>query len=312
MHLPRHPYFMVTFMILANTVCHGIIILEEDLETPPEVLKTGSLETLTLDCPFVMEEKDIPEHLTVQWMYNGYDVNIYQWIPITDTKPQSLGPFKDRVNLEYEISSDPMYKHRALSLLNPTTELTGIYTCRVSSFEDDDKYLNRRVIIYSEPSEFKIQTEQINQTNVKITCEADNIFPEPEVYIYKNYNGELVQLEDTAEEKTWKSSNGNEGEGTYTIHAEVTIADEDLTGLTQFGCDLRIPETNVSFTDTLSYEPRITIVSYEDYEPESAPRNDLSGVSPHEAASTRSGSSCRCHFVVLLLFVSVLLATLSL
>ena len=38
-------------------------------------------------------------------------------------------------------------KHRALKILNPTTELSGTYRCKVSSFVDED-FMQRRMIVY--------------------------------------------------------------------------------------------------------------------------------------------------------------------
>ena len=38
-------------------------------------------------------------------------------------------------------------KHRALKIWKPTTELSGIYRCKVSSFVDED-FMQRRMIVY--------------------------------------------------------------------------------------------------------------------------------------------------------------------
>ena len=44
---------------------------------------------------------------------------------------------KDRINLDYEHSPDPYDRHRALYMYWPTTEMTGDYTCKVSTLQND-------------------------------------------------------------------------------------------------------------------------------------------------------------------------------
>jgi hypothetical protein len=42
---------------------------------------------------------------------------------------------------------DKWRKHRALKILRPTTELSGSYRCKVSSFVDED-FMQKTMIIY--------------------------------------------------------------------------------------------------------------------------------------------------------------------
>ena len=72
---------------------------------------------------------------------------IYTWIP--PKKPQVHPTFKNHINIEYEISSDPYLKHRALNLQDLSTKLSGRYSCRVSSIFQDD-FKSRDLIIYCE------------------------------------------------------------------------------------------------------------------------------------------------------------------
>ena len=44
---------------------------------------------------------------------------------------------KGRINLDYEHSPDPYDRHRALYMYWPTTEMTGDYTCKVSTLQND-------------------------------------------------------------------------------------------------------------------------------------------------------------------------------
>jgi len=70
-----------------------------------------------------------------------------QWIP--GKRPQDLGLLKGRLNLDYRASGDPYERHRALEILRPTYELTGLYKCKVSTVEDD-AVAARTMIVYCE------------------------------------------------------------------------------------------------------------------------------------------------------------------
>lgn len=64
--------------------------------------------------------------------------NSYFFIPGTKKRPQSLGVLKDRVNLEYQASVDANSIHRALYILKTGPDLSGNYTCSVSTLESED------------------------------------------------------------------------------------------------------------------------------------------------------------------------------
>lgn len=57
----------------------------------------------------------------------------------TKTRPQSLGVLKDRVNLNHQASVDANSIHRALHILNTGPDLSGNFTCSVSTLESEDE-----------------------------------------------------------------------------------------------------------------------------------------------------------------------------
>lgn len=79
----------------------------------------------------------------MKWFLN--EEVVYQWIP--PKKPQSSGVLADKVDLSYEVSVDPKTSHRALKILNPTSEMAGEYKCMVSTFTDED-FSSKRMIVY--------------------------------------------------------------------------------------------------------------------------------------------------------------------
>ena len=50
---------------------------------------------------------------------------------------QGVGMMKGRINLDYERDTNPYHRHRALYLHSPTMEMTGDYTCKVSTLQNE-------------------------------------------------------------------------------------------------------------------------------------------------------------------------------
>jgi hypothetical protein len=60
--------------------------------------------------------------------------------------------FKNRIDLNYVAEggrAGEYEKHRALKILRPTTELSGMYMCKVSSFTDED-FMTSKMVVYCE------------------------------------------------------------------------------------------------------------------------------------------------------------------
>lgn len=70
---------------------------------------------------------------------------VYQWIP--EQAPQALGPLKNRVNLSYVASPRPSERHRALQILRPTIDISGVYLCRATSARHSTLF-RRRLVVY--------------------------------------------------------------------------------------------------------------------------------------------------------------------
>lgn len=56
----------------------------------------------------------------------------------TKKKPQGLGVLKDRLDLDYRASRDENSIHRALNILRAGPDLSGDYTCSVSTLQSED------------------------------------------------------------------------------------------------------------------------------------------------------------------------------
>ena len=94
--------------------------------------------------------------MDVKWFFGNDPQPFFQWLP--GRPPQTIGElFKDRLDLSYEVAdSDQFRKHRAIKILKPTTELSGMYRCKVSSFVDED-FMQKPMIVYGKkPSSYFI------------------------------------------------------------------------------------------------------------------------------------------------------------
>ncbi|CAG9860256.1 unnamed protein product [Phyllotreta striolata] len=98
----------------------------------PEVIRHGN--PVILDCDFTLDDNE--QDLVVKWFFNK--ALVYQWIPSTKKRPQGLGILKDRLNLEYAASVDANSIHRALHILKAGPDLSGEYTCSVSTLQSED------------------------------------------------------------------------------------------------------------------------------------------------------------------------------
>lgn len=74
-----------------------------------------------------------------------------RFVAEADNKPQGLGILRDRLNLGYEASTDERKRHRALHILKPGPDLSGDYTCSVSTVQNEDMR-TKTMLVYGELS----------------------------------------------------------------------------------------------------------------------------------------------------------------
>lgn len=111
------------------------------ISVPPAVENNSGLPVI-LDCEYTLRPGD--EGLVVKWFLNGNSC-VYQWTP--PKPPQALGVLKDRLDLSYKASEDPLMIHRGFKVLNPTSELAGEYKCFVTTYNDED-FASKSMIVF--------------------------------------------------------------------------------------------------------------------------------------------------------------------
>lgn len=108
-------------------------------------MKVDDVNHVILDCDYALENTS-SQGLVVKWFFNDDQV-VYQWIH--SRNPLADNPVAKYIDLTYKASDDPFTEYRAMKLNKPGIDLTGDYTCVISTFEDE-KAANASMVIYCE------------------------------------------------------------------------------------------------------------------------------------------------------------------
>ncbi|KAL1498224.1 hypothetical protein ABEB36_009057 [Hypothenemus hampei] len=190
----------------------------------PDMVHYGS--DVVLDCDFTFDKRETD--LVVKWYFNG--AQVYQWIPSVRT-PQSSGILKGRVNLEHKADDrDESTVHRALHILNVGPDLSGNFTCLVSTTESEDTETKFMLVLVAEKF-FELKRLNADEGFIRVQCRADGIFPLPVMTLLSQQREiprPAVQLKPV--------------DHLYQIAAQVTLP--ELEGPEEFSCKLHIPQAN--------------------------------------------------------------------
>lgn len=104
------------------------------------------MDEVVLDCDYVATPDET--NIVLKWFYNGEIQQIYQWIPESGSHGYASGKLKDNIDLGYKASNDKNFMYRALRIKDITPDMSGNYTCKVSSDENEVKE-TKQLIIYS-------------------------------------------------------------------------------------------------------------------------------------------------------------------
>ncbi|XP_014358184.2 uncharacterized protein LOC106710605 [Papilio machaon] len=192
----------------------------------PEVIQYGTRDAVTLDCDYVTKNVT---GLVVKWFYNDRSQPVYQWIP--PQKPQALGLLKNKLDLTYKVSQNPYMQHRALRILQPGTELTGNYTCVVSTFLAEDEK-TRPMTIFVPETRFDMIQDRLQDGYLNIICSVEGVFPKPELVI-------LVGNRPLNAKSSIKNF-----EGRYTALTSAVVSVDSLPPTVEILCDMQVPLAN--------------------------------------------------------------------
>lgn len=132
---------MVCSVLINNFFVSGLHAVKIVKLAVPEIIQYGVQDAITLDCDYNVTNTN---GLVLKWFFRNKIRPVYQWIP--GQKPQDLGILKGRVDLLYRASSDPIKMHRALRIVKLNTDISGDYTCVVSTFSGEDSKTKQMIV----------------------------------------------------------------------------------------------------------------------------------------------------------------------
>ncbi|XP_049271980.1 uncharacterized protein LOC119394942 [Rhipicephalus sanguineus] len=127
-------------------VCRAVIIRRLIV---PRWVRNGSETPAVLDCEYVYNENDLK--LVVKWFFNDGAEPVYQWIPEMGVR-EAFGVLRQRLDDTFSVNSRDAYsQYRAIRILRPTWELSGKYTCVVTSLAGQDAR-HQHMTIFGNPA----------------------------------------------------------------------------------------------------------------------------------------------------------------
>lgn len=87
---------------------------------------------------------------------------------------------KDNIDPDFKMADG---SYRALNILNPSKNLTGVYSCLVITDQsEDEQKANLTIIQPGKPLVFK-QTTSDDGNEIGVSCFVEDAYPEPELSI---------------------------------------------------------------------------------------------------------------------------------
>ncbi|CAG9091695.1 hypothetical protein JYU34_009818 [Plutella xylostella] len=206
----------------------------------PEIIQYGVQDAVILDCDYNVTGNNTAG-LVVKWFFRNKTRPVYQWIAAQ--KPQDMGILRGRVDLTYRASSDPYKMHRAMRIVKPNTDISGEYTCVVSTFMEEDQK-TKQMIVFVPETNFRLIQNKTDDDTVNVICAADGAFPAPNLTLAtpeRRLDGVIHNL---------RMVNGR-----YSAVASVTLQDGDLPSPAEFICTLRIPQAKYAVRKEAIYYP---------------------------------------------------------
>lgn len=226
--------FFILWMVTRGTTS----VVLKDVKVP-SMVRNATEPHVILDCIYSLNHSE-KDGMILKWYFNGK--TIFQWIP--PSKPQGVGMMKGRINLDYEHSPDPYDRHRALFMHWPTTEMTGDYTCKVSTLQNDVTG-TKRMTVFEPPRWVQIQRNKGHDIveSVNVSCTADHVFPEPSIQLFHGQGHNRIDLNQTHSiiEKAVQYQSG-----AWQKIVFVVLADKSLRVENVFECVVRLPPSPVS------------------------------------------------------------------
>ncbi|EEC05584.1 conserved hypothetical protein [Ixodes scapularis] len=193
----------------------------------PRWVQNGTEDPVLLDCEYVYNENDV--RLVVKWFFNDMLEPVYQWIPELNAR-QTSGILSGRLDDSFKVGGPKDSQYRALRIIRPTTELSGRYTCVVSSMAGHDSR-EQSMMVY------------------EVHCGARGLHPRPTLRLF-SITPDMRRTEVQRGRPRTRKVNG-----TYDIELSRSFGAEQLPPALTFECVLEIPGTDYEVRRRTVYNP---------------------------------------------------------
>ncbi|XP_067137941.1 uncharacterized protein [Centruroides vittatus] len=244
------------FPLMIGSFLHIVVLAVEIRRfSVPRYVENGTEDSVILDCEYVYNENDI--RLVVKWFFNENLEPVYQWIPELKIRHTS-GILQDRLDLNFSVNTVDAYsRYRALKVLDPTTELSGKYTCLVTSLAGQDSR-EQNMTVYV-PAKHMELTYSRTVKSINVSCQASGMFPKPKLLLYKMppYLSSPAVVQDV---RTAVSMDNV----TYDVqlHRSFGYTELSIDDATTFECVVEIPGTNYNKRKSIVYYTNLSNKSY--------------------------------------------------
>ncbi|KAH7944821.1 hypothetical protein HPB49_000789 [Dermacentor silvarum] len=262
-----HPGALFLFMLLSLLgFCRAVTIRRLIV---PRWVRNGTDTPAVLDCEYVYNENDLK--LVVKWFFNDGPEPVYQWIPEMRVR-EAFGVLQGRLDDTFSVSSRDVYsQYRAIRILRPTWELSGKYTCVVTSLAGQDaRHQDMTIFVPAKSFSFNYSSstassdEQFRsrstESAVRLLCMARGTYPRPELKLFLIKGGARRAAGD-AGLRTYTTATIEEGLFDVALHADMN--EGQLSTLADlFECVLEIPYSNYVMTRRMSLARELTWGAY--------------------------------------------------
>ncbi|KAH6930786.1 hypothetical protein HPB50_018394 [Hyalomma asiaticum] len=238
----------------------------------PRWVRNGTETPAVLDCEYVYNENDLK--LVVKWFFNDGPEPVYQWIPEMRLR-EAFGVLQGRLDDTFSVNSRDVYsQYRAIRILRPTWELSGKYTCMVTSLAGQDvRHQDMTIFVPAKSFSFNYSSSgpgsalhsrsQTTENALRLLCVARGTYPRPELNLYL-IKGAKRRSADEAGFRTFTTTTVDEGLFDVVLHAD--MPDSQLSSLADlFECVLEIPHSNYALTRSMSIAHELTWGAYGEF-----------------------------------------------
>ncbi|XP_033336888.2 uncharacterized protein LOC117226538 [Megalopta genalis] len=202
----------------------------------PRIVRNG---TGPIDLSCVYHVRSDENGLVVKWYHNMDQV--YQWIP--PMLPQDVGVIDGFAeypgnNLRHPTSQSIIH------LKTVTVDMSGEYTCSVSTFQEEDSKRSQ-MIVYAPEKNATIHVSSFNKTHLNLTCVVNGAHPRPILKFYVE-GVEVHSYYDRTEKIEWYRKD---------LSVKRVVIIRNTFEPTLLDCEVSIPHTDYKRRERIVYYP---------------------------------------------------------